>query len=610
VTIAKSGHCYLDVKDDRAVINSIVWKGVMSRLSMRPEEGMEVICEGKLSTYPGRSNYQLIIDKMELAGAGALMALFEKRKKLLAAEGLFDESRKVELPFMPKTIGVVTSPTGSVIRDILHRITDRFPSHVLVWPVLVQGDKAAEQIAEAITGFNTRGGFPRPDVLIVARGGGSMEDLWCFNEEIVARAAAASEIPMISAIGHETDWTLIDFVVDYRAPTPTGAAEVAVPVRADWLATVDDYGLRLLRALRRTTAERGTELRAAKLPKIDAVLAPARQRLDSSRASLPPMTRLLEPKTNRLTRAAQALQSAMRFTKQRQLTDVTRQRDALDRHGKAAEMALKRQLETQSRRLDRAGKLLDAYSYQGVLDRGYALAKRTPRKQDDKKQVAGCSAEADVEAQVQPEVKEVLAELRQNAREQTGPIDGKELRVEMSPDGTYLVADLVPKLSCHGIVKQGGLVVCQTKPNARVEVGRSENDTYTQNADKDGVLLVGFDRDEPAAFVRVGPHFGVDLAAPKGTPILAPADGIVSLASEEMYFEGSLIMIDHGQGLISYYLHNETVDVEDGQRVTQGQQIGTVGSRGRSTGPHLCWRLKWRGRNLDPELLTEWPSNG
>jgi exodeoxyribonuclease VII large subunit len=375
VTIAKSGHCYLDIKDDKAVINSIIWKGVASRLSMRPEEGMEVICEGKLSTYPGRSNYQLIIDKMELAGAGALMALFEKRKKMLAAEGLFDEARKVELPFLPKTIGVVTSPTGSVIRDILHRITDRFPSHVLVWPVLVQGEKAAEQITEAINGFNTMSGFPRPDVLIVARGGGSMEDLWCFNEENVARAAANSDIPLISAVGHETDWTLIDFVADYRAPTPTGAAEVAVPVRADWVETVEDYGLRLLRALRRTTAERGTALRAAKLPKIDSVLSPARQRLDSSRASLPPMSRLLEPKTNKLTRAGQALQSAMRFTKQRAVTDVKRQREALDRHARTAEMALKRQIEVQSRRLDRAGKLLDAYSYQGVLDRGYALVR-------------------------------------------------------------------------------------------------------------------------------------------------------------------------------------------------------------------------------------------
>ena len=375
VTVAKSGHCYLDVKDDKAVINSIIWKGVMSRLSMYPEEGMEVICEGKLSTYPGRSNYQLIIDKMELAGAGALMALFEKRKKMLAAEGLFDEDRKVELPFLPKTIGVVTSPTGSVIRDILHRITDRFPSHVLVWPVLVQGEKAAEQITAAINGFNIMEGFPRPDVLIVARGGGSMEDLWCFNEENVARAAANSSIPLISAVGHETDWTLIDFVADYRAPTPTGAAEVAVPVRADWVETVDDYGLRLLRALRRTTTERGTALRAAKLPKIDSVLAPARQRLDSSRATLPPISRLLEPKTNKLTRAGQALQSAMRFTKQRASTDVKRQHETLDRQARSAEMALKRLIEIQSRRLDRAGKLLDAYSYQGVLDRGYALVR-------------------------------------------------------------------------------------------------------------------------------------------------------------------------------------------------------------------------------------------
>lgn len=374
-TIAKSGHCYLDVKDDRAVINSIIWKGVMSRLSMRPEEGMEVICEGKLSTYPGRSNYQLIIDKMELAGAGALMALFEKRKKMLEREGLFAPERKRELPFLPKTIGVVTSPTGSVIRDILHRITDRFPRHVLVWPVLVQGDKAAEQITAAIEGFNEADGFSRPDVLIVARGGGSMEDLWCFNEENVARAAANSKIPLISAVGHETDWTLIDFVADYRAPTPTGAAEVAVPVRADWMETVEDYGLRLLRALRRTTTERATTLRAARLPRIDAVLAPARQRLDSNRASLPPISRLLDPKKNALARQGQALQSAMRFTKQRQITKLSQQGETLARYGRSAQTALKRQLETQSRRLDRAGKLLDAYSYKGTLDRGFALVR-------------------------------------------------------------------------------------------------------------------------------------------------------------------------------------------------------------------------------------------
>ena len=371
VTIAKSGHCYLDVKDDKAVINSIIWKGVMSRLSMRPEEGMEVICEGKLSTYPGRSNYQLIIEKMELAGAGALMALFEKRKKMLAAEGLFDESRKVDLPFLPKTIGVVTSPTGSVIRDILHRITDRYPSHVLVWPVLVQGDKAAEQIAGAINGFNQADGFPRPDVLIIARGGGSMEDLWCFNEESVARAAANSDIPLISAVGHETDWTLIDFVADYRAPTPTGAAEVAVPVRADWVETVEDYGTRLLRALRRNWIDRRNRLRAQKLPSLQSVLAPAQQGLDRAALRLPSPERLFEPKQNALLRQSQALLSAMRFTKQRQQAEIIRHKEVLQRQGRTAQSALKRQIETQSRRLDRAGKLLEAYSYKGTLDRGF-----------------------------------------------------------------------------------------------------------------------------------------------------------------------------------------------------------------------------------------------
>jgi len=279
VTVAKSGHCYLDVKDDKAVINSIIWKGVMGRLSMHPEEGMEVICEGKLSTYPGRSNYQLVIEKMELAGAGALMALFEKRKKMLAAEGLFETERKRELPFMPKVIGVVTSPTGAVIRDILHRITDRFPSHVIVWPVLVQGDKAAHQITAAIEGFNRAEGFQRPELLIVARGGGSMEDLWCFNEEIVVRAAANSKIPLISAVGHETDWTLIDFVADYRAPTPTGAGEKAVPILEDWLETLTDYGVRLSRGLRRNVNEKKTALSAARLPRLEGVVAAPRQRL-------------------------------------------------------------------------------------------------------------------------------------------------------------------------------------------------------------------------------------------------------------------------------------------------------------------------------------------
>ena len=387
VTIAKSGHCYLDIKDDKAVINSIVWKGVMSRLSMRPEEGMEVVCEGKLSTYPGRSNYQLIIEKMELAGAGALMALFEKRKQMFAAEGLFDSERKRELPFLPKTIGVVTSPTGAVIRDILHRIMDRYPSHVLVWPVLVQGDKAADQITQAIKGFNEAEGFARPDLLIVARGGGSMEDLWCFNEENVVRAAAESKIPIISAVGHETDWTLIDFVVDYRAPTPTGAGEKAVPVREDWLETVADYGMRLTRGLKRNLNEKKTALSAARLPKLEGVVGAPRQRLDLAIARLPRPDRLFEkaaqklaaqrvPDPRRLIDAKTAQLNALRLRPDSIRINIDGKRRILAQEARTANSAIQNSLQKQSARLSRAGKLLEAYSYQGVLERGYALVQK------------------------------------------------------------------------------------------------------------------------------------------------------------------------------------------------------------------------------------------
>ena len=346
VVIAKSGHMYVDIKDDKAVIASIMWKGSVSRLPVRPEEGMEVVVEGKLSTYPGRSQYQLVIDKLEPAGVGALMALLEKRKKQFAAEGLFDEDRKVELPYLPQTIGVVTSPTGAVIRDILHRIKDRFPVRVLVWPVLVQGDKAADQISAAITGFNHMEGIPKPDVIIVARGGGSIEDLWCFNEENVVRAAANSAIPLISAVGHETDWTLIDYVADERAPTPTGAAEIAVPVRAELIDTVDDYALRLRRGLTQSVERKGLGLKAAKLPKLDAVLSAPRQRLDLAASRLRP-----DALTQDLSRRAEKLQTLSQNTAQ----------------------AMARMLERAAERLGRAGTLLDAYSYQGVLARGYAL---------------------------------------------------------------------------------------------------------------------------------------------------------------------------------------------------------------------------------------------
>ncbi len=386
VTIAKSGHCYLDIKDDRAVINSIIWKGQMSRLSMLPEEGMEVICEGKMTTYPGRSNYQLVISKMELAGAGALMALFEKRKRMLEAEGLFAAERKRELPFMPKVIGVVTSPTGAVIRDILHRISDRFPCHVLVWPVLVQGDKAASQIAGAVTGFNHGGGFPRPDVLIVARGGGSLEDLWCFNEEVVVRAVAASDIPVIGAVGHETDWTLVDYAADYRAPTPTGAAEVAVPVRADWQVTIADYGLRMTRGLRRNVKERKAHLMAARLPRAETLLAQARQRLDLSAARLPRAETLLAQARQRLDLTAARLPrpvhlyapmkerlSRARLRPDLYQRDITRRVEGLNTLGRGAERGMLRTITEQSARLQKSAQLLEAFSYQGVLARGFAL---------------------------------------------------------------------------------------------------------------------------------------------------------------------------------------------------------------------------------------------
>ncbi|MBT6139050.1 MAG: exodeoxyribonuclease VII large subunit [Rhodospirillaceae bacterium] len=262
-TRAASGHVYLTLKDDKSVLDGICWRGQAQRLSIQPEEGMEVICVGKLTTYPGRSKYQIVIESMELAGEGALLKLLEERKRRLAAEGLFDDARKRPLPYLPKVIGVVTSPTGAVIRDILHRLVDRYPVHVLVWPVLVQGEAAKDQVSAAIRGFNALGNdgpVPRPDLLIVARGGGSLEDLWTFNEEEVARAAAESEIPLISAVGHETDTTLIDFVSDRRAPTPTAAAEIAVPVRADLIARVMENETRLFHAVTRRLGEAGTHL--------------------------------------------------------------------------------------------------------------------------------------------------------------------------------------------------------------------------------------------------------------------------------------------------------------------------------------------------------------
>ena len=282
---AASGHLYFALKDEKALIDAVAWRGSLPKLAFEPADGLEVICTGRLTTYPGRSKYQLVVERIEPAGVGALMALLEERRAKLAAEGLFDPARKRPLPFLPAVIGVVTSPTGAVIKDILHRLADRFPCRVLVWPVLVQGEGAADQIAAAIHGFNALpevGPVPRPDVLIVARGGGSIEDLWAFNEEAVVRAAAASAIPLISAVGHETDTTLIDHASDRRAPTPTAAAEMAVPVRRDLVLQTGDLDGRLHHAVARRLDQLGQRLDglARGLPRPEMLLGMAGQRLD------------------------------------------------------------------------------------------------------------------------------------------------------------------------------------------------------------------------------------------------------------------------------------------------------------------------------------------
>ncbi|HEY5072577.1 MAG TPA: exodeoxyribonuclease VII large subunit [Caulobacteraceae bacterium] len=291
VTFHGNGHVYLDIKDDKACIAGVIWRTQTGRLAIKPETGLEVVVTGRVTTYPGRSQYQIVIETMEPAGVGALLAQFERLKAKLAAEGLFEASRKRRLPSMPTTIGVITSPTGAVIRDILHRIRERWPCRVVVWPVVVQGDQAAAQVRAAIEGFGAfgdGGGMPRPDLIIVARGGGSVEDLWAFNDEALARAAAASVIPLISAVGHETDTTLIDFVSDRRAPTPTAAAEIATPVFADLASALADYQHRLARCVASAIEHRRSRLAAAAgaLPRPNDLLAIASQRLDIASAHL------------------------------------------------------------------------------------------------------------------------------------------------------------------------------------------------------------------------------------------------------------------------------------------------------------------------------------
>ncbi len=359
VSRPRSGHVYLDLKDERAVLSGVIWKGVAARLSTQPEEGMEVVATGRLTTFPGQSKYQIVIEEIAPAGVGALMAMLEKRKAQLAAEGLFAPERKQPIPYLPEVIGVVTSPSGAVIRDILHRLRDRFPRKVLIWPVAVQGERCAAEVARAIEGFNrfTPGGaLPRPDLLIVARGGGSIEDLWGFNEEAVVRAAAASEIPLISAVGHETDTTLIDYAADRRAPTPTAAAEMAVPVRRDLLAWTAEQEARLTAALAHGLTRRGQRLAdlSRLLPRAEALLEGPRQRLDRAADRLPAaLTALTQRGQIRLTRAAAGLRPGVISSR------LDRQRDRLGALAARLATALARPAAEKRRRLDATARRLD-----------------------------------------------------------------------------------------------------------------------------------------------------------------------------------------------------------------------------------------------------------
>ena len=391
-----SGHIYLDLKDDRAVLAGVIWKGRAAALAHQPEEGMEVVATGKLTTFPGQSKYQMVIEDIAPAGAGALMAMLEKRKAQLAAEGLFAPERKKPLPYLPEIIGVVTSPSGAVIRDILHRLRDRFPRKVLVWPVAVQGQKCAPEVSAAIAGFNqlTPGGaLPRPDLLIVARGGGSLEDLWGFNEESVARAAAASEIPLISAVGHETDTTLIDFVSDQRAPTPTAAAELAVPVRMELLAWAEQQGARLSRALSTGVQQRQQRVRdlGRALPQLDALVQAPRQRLDYLAERLPTALRSAAAQ-KRLKLSEAALRPAIlsrRVAEDRRRiaqagrglrTDVLRVRidrgqERLDALARRLSDRASRQQAERVARLEALDRLRETLGYVETLRRGYAVVR-------------------------------------------------------------------------------------------------------------------------------------------------------------------------------------------------------------------------------------------
>jgi exodeoxyribonuclease VII large subunit len=437
-----SGHCYFSLKDDKARIEAVIWRSTMQVIRIKPAEGLEVIATGRITTYPGTSRYQIVIDALEPAGIGALMALLEERKRRLAQEGLFDKGRKRALPFLPRVIGIVTSPTGAVIRDMLAGFAERFPARVLLWPVRVQGETCAAEVAAAIAGFNALppgGPIPRPDVLIVARGGGSLEDLWGFNEEAVARAAAASAIPLVSAVGHETDWTLIDWVADARAPTPTKAAEWVVPKYAELIEQSGKLGLRLKTAAHRVLDGLRTHLRAAQrgLPRRQDLLALPRQRydaverrlgralLENTRAHERRLVRVatrLAPQllTARIERAGDRLVGLSRHAAAGLAAVAARRRVRLercasrlapqivgDRVARGAERTavlharlrhgILNALGRQRRHLDGCAKLLTSLSYHGVLKRGFALVRNAQGKSVRSVRQVGSGQHLDIE---------------------------------------------------------------------------------------------------------------------------------------------------------------------------------------------------------------------
>lgn len=380
VSRPSSGHLYFDLKDDKSVIASVTWKGQATKLATQPEEGLEVVATGRITTFAGQSRYQMIVSEMSVAGIGALMAQLEKRKKKLETEGLFDKSIKKEIPYLPEIIGVVTSPSGAVIQDILHRLSDRFPRKVLLWPVSVQGERCAPDITAAIKGFNqlTPGGaMPRPELIIVARGGGSIEDLWGFNEESVVRAVADSEIPLISAVGHETDTTLIDFVSDLRAPTPTAAAEYAVPVRADlmgWLSSMDERRVRSLSSSLEIKRQRLKDLSRGLPDLVDLVAMPS-QRLDAISERLPrALSNVSNNKRTLLIQTSAGLRVSMLKNK---LVDRS---EAINNFVRNIEKNVKIIIQRHRSALDGLERLRQTLGYEATLRRGYTVIRNEKGK--------------------------------------------------------------------------------------------------------------------------------------------------------------------------------------------------------------------------------------